>query len=82
MRTILDAIDRSLAASRPVYVHCFGGVGRTGTVVCCWLLRHKLATAANVFDVLRQLRLADHVTAGRKAPETNEQERFVLNWKG
>ena len=38
MRSILDAIDLSLAAERPVYLHCFGGVGRTGTVACCWLL--------------------------------------------
>ncbi|QDS88439.1 hypothetical protein EC9_26300 [Rosistilla ulvae] len=35
MRSILDAIDLSLAADRPVYVHCFGGMGRTGTTVCC-----------------------------------------------
>ena len=24
-----------------VYVHCWGGVGRTGTVVGCWLVRHE-----------------------------------------
>lgn len=40
MRSILDAIDLSLKAEQPVYIHCFGGIGRTGTIVCCWLLRH------------------------------------------
>ena len=40
MREILDAIDEALAAGRGVYVHCWGGIGRTGTVVGCWLVRH------------------------------------------
>jgi len=35
MTAILDAIDDSLAAGRATYVHCWGGVGRTGTVVAC-----------------------------------------------
>lgn len=37
---ILDVIDAELAAGGVVYVHCYGGVGRTGTVVGCWLTRH------------------------------------------
>ena len=36
----LDAIDESVVAGRTVYVHCWGGIGRTGTVVGCWLVRH------------------------------------------
>ena len=43
MRRILDAIDTALAARRPVYVHCWGGIGRTGTVVGCFLVRHGLS---------------------------------------
>lgn len=38
MRAILDAIDR--AAGSIVYVHCWGGHGRTGTVAGCYLVRH------------------------------------------
>ena len=40
MAGILDAIDSALGRGRNVYVHCWGGVGRTGTVVGCWLVRH------------------------------------------
>jgi ADP-ribosyl-[dinitrogen reductase] hydrolase len=80
MRVILDAIDRSLAASRPVYLHCFGGVGRTGTAVCCWLLRHGLATPDSVLKILRELRHPDKATADRKAPENEQQIRFVMRW--
>lgn len=80
MRDILDAIDRSIVNDRPVYVHCFGGIGRTGTVVCCWLLRHGYVTKGNVFEVLNQLRQADTLRSSWAAPENDTQRQFVLNW--
>jgi len=80
MRSILDAVVLSLQADRPVYLHCFGGVGRTGTAVCCWLLRHGAAKPHNVVKLLHDLRQADHETRDRKAPETNEQIAFVEEW--
>lgn len=80
MRSILDAIDLSLSADLPVYVHCFGGMGRTGATVCCWLLRHGLATPDNVLDLLTQLRQADVERASWKAPENKSQEDFVISW--
>ena len=80
MQNILDTIDRSIENNRPVYLHCFGGIGRTGTVVCCWLLRHGHATKDNVVDVLTKLRKADTERAWRAAPENDTQKQFVLNW--
>ncbi len=44
MKAILDEIDEAVAAGRTVYVHCWGGRGRCGTVVGCYLARHGLAT--------------------------------------
>jgi Protein-tyrosine phosphatase len=81
MRSILDAIDLSLNAERPVYLHCFGGVGRTGTTVCCWLLRHGLANPQTVVSLLKDLRQADRLTKDRTAPETSEQMAFVESWR-
>jgi hypothetical protein len=40
---ILDAIDEHLREDRVIYLHCWGGTGRTGTIVGCWLVRHGLA---------------------------------------
>lgn len=80
MRCILDAIDLSLVANRPVYVHCFGGMGRTGSTICCWLQRHGLASPDNVLSLLTQLRQADVERATWKAPENDSQEGFVLSW--
>ena len=39
MVDILDAIDDALDQGGTVYVHCWGGIGRTGTVIGCWLVR-------------------------------------------
>jgi hypothetical protein len=80
MRSILDAIDLSLDKRIPVYVHCFGGMGRTGTVICCWLLRHGLASKENVLSMLTTLRQADLQRATWPAPENQTQCQFVLDW--
>ena len=80
MRSILDAIDLSLDNKIPVYVHCFGGMGRTGTVICCWLLRHGLASKENVLSLLTTLRQADLQRATWPAPENKTQCQFVLDW--
>ena len=39
MEEILAHLDAEVAAGRKVYVHCWGGVGRTGTVVGCHFVR-------------------------------------------
>lgn len=80
MRIILDAIDAPIERGHPAYVHCWGGVGRTGTVIGCWLLRHGLAETSTVLDVLMQLRQQDRERRHRMSPETAAQQRFVKNW--
>lgn len=81
MATICDEIDRSTADGSAAYVHCWGGVGRTGTVVGCWLLRHNLANPTNVLEVLMKLRQQDRERRHRMSPETAEQQRFVKQWR-
>jgi protein-tyrosine phosphatase len=55
-------------------------VGRTGTVVGCWLLRQKLARPANVLDTIMELRKQDRERGQRMSPETPGQQRFVKQW--
>jgi protein-tyrosine phosphatase len=81
MRDVLDTIDQAVNSRKAVYVHCWGDVGRTGTVIGCWLLRHRLAEPSNVLDVLRQLRQPDRQRGHRMSPETPVQQRFVQAWR-
>ena len=78
---ILNAIDDHIAAGRTVYIHCWGGVGRTGTIMGCWLARHGQPGAA-ALERLRELWLAcPKAQQGRRSPDTPEQEDYILNWR-
>ena len=83
MKKVLDEIDRLKADEIPVYIHCWGGIGRTGTVVGCWLMRHGLAQRNNVLDKIFDLRRSqvEPSCMAYNSPETEIQERFILNWK-
>lgn len=81
MIAILDSIDEYLDAGETVYVHCWGGVGRTGTVIACWMLRRNMASNETVLTELTKLRQHDKERGYRDSPETAEQRQFVRNWK-
>jgi len=74
MADILDAIDQELAVGNGVYVHCWGGVGRTGTVIGCWLKRHGRSDLAELWKT--------NPKSSRKpeSPETPEQRVYIESW--
>ena len=76
MDEILAAIDSSIAAGQPVYAHCWGGRGRTGTVVGVYLIREGRATVDDFVDVIGTLR----PPGAGPAPETAEQVDFVRRY--
>lgn len=74
----LDHIDAALTAGQRVYLHCWGGVGRTGTVVGCHLVRHGL-TGPQALGLIARLRRP--IPGGlRRSPETDAQRALVLAW--
>ncbi|NLI78244.1 MAG: hypothetical protein GX442_17645 [Candidatus Riflebacteria bacterium] len=79
LREILAAIDGCLARGRPLYLHCWGGIGRTGTVVGAWLAQQGQVTGEAVLRRLAELR-AGLPDADRPSPETEAQRRLVTTW--
>ena len=80
MKAILNDIDAAIDGGKPVLVHCWGGRGRTGTVIGCWLLRHKLADADGVLDELSRLR-TETPDSRTPSPDTAEQRKFIRQWQ-
>lgn len=84
MRRVLDAIDSHLAAGRRVYVHCWGGVGRTGMAIGCWLVRHgrdgddALSDVQSLFETMSPDKVARHSWCG--SPQTEPQRSMVRSW--
>ena len=78
-KAALDAIDAHIAAGRTVYVHCWGGVGRTGTIIGCWLSRHH-EPGQGALNRLQELWQENPKSRSRRSPETTEQIQYVLEW--
>lgn len=78
MRKILDELDAALEAGLGVYLHCFGGLGRTGTVVGCFLVRHG-RTGDEALARIRQLRT--ECDCSPHSPETDAQRAMVRGWR-
>jgi hypothetical protein len=83
MNRVLDVIDDHLRSGRTVYVHCWGGVGRTGMVVGCWLVRHghegttALDQVAQLFATMTPAKLRRHPDG---SPQTMKQRAVVRGW--
>lgn len=79
MVRILDDLDSALSDGLPAYVHCLMGLGRTGTVLGCWMARHRMASGRGVMDRIDELR-RDTTTTCYPSPVTDEQRELVLGW--
>jgi protein tyrosine phosphatase (PTP) superfamily phosphohydrolase (DUF442 family) len=81
MNEILDAIDDALACGRKVYVHCYGGIGRTGTTVGCYLVRHGLSGQQALQQLSTWWQTVPKSARFPHSPETIQQEKFILDWQ-
>ena len=79
MMRILKQIEYYTNQNKIVYIHCWGGIGRTGTVVGCCLLQNKLANSSNVLSKIIELKKGSGLTL-KESPQTQAQREFILDW--
>ncbi len=81
MRAIQTHLQAALALGRRVYVHCRAGIGRTGTVMGCYLAEHGGEGA----EALRRLnilwRQSSRSAMWPELPQTPEQAVFIVRWR-
>jgi protein-tyrosine phosphatase len=61
-------------------VHCWGGTGRTATVVGCFLLEEALESRITVLERIKEL-TAHASQFFWPTPQTPEQCDFVTSWR-
>ena len=76
---ILDAIDAEIARGGIAYIHCWGGVGRTGTTVGCWFARHGREGDA-ALTALRARWNTNPKPGQVDTPQTPAQRDYIRDW--
>ena len=66
------AIDDAIGNNKTVY-DCWGGVGRTGTVVGCWLVRHGHTGDSALRQIAEWWQGVEKIRWHPRSPETREQ---------
>jgi protein-tyrosine phosphatase len=81
MNTILSHIDDVIETGGVLYVHCWGGIGRTGTTIGCYLVRQGESGQDALQDLARLWPSMAKSDRYPMTPQTDEQMAYVRNWE-
>ena len=79
-RTFFNKVEERLQAGRRIYLHCWGGIGRTGTTVGCYLVRQGKTGEQALEQLSAWWRGVPKSQFHPRSPETQEQVNFIHTW--
>ena len=56
LKSSVDYIDKKIQNKEPVMVHCLAGLGRTGTILACYLIKYEKMSAVDAIQHIREKR--------------------------
>ena len=80
MNSLLDKIEARLQSGGKIYLHCWGGIGRTGTTVGCYLVRQGKTADEALHQLAMWWRSVPKSRYHPRSPETDEQVDFIRTW--
>jgi hypothetical protein len=80
MHDIQRLIQTALAQDRKLYVHCRAGIGRTGTVIGCFLVEQGRGGKAALQELNVLWRQSERSSSWPTVPQTQEQADYILKW--
>ena len=73
-RSINEVLDKP---GTKLYIHCHGGVGRTGTIVACYYIYFQGMSAEDALAEMRRRYATHSRSTWMSAPETEAQLNFI-----
>lgn len=80
MVDIQASLDYAMRSGQLAYVHCRAGIGRTGTVIGCFLIEQGMSPSDALEELNRVWQQSHRANTWPHVPETDDQTKFVLSW--
>lgn len=81
MLDIQVCLEYAMRAGQCTYVHCRAGIGRTGTVIGCFLVEQGKSGPEALDELNRLWQQSMRSQSWPHVPETDDQTKYVANWK-
>ncbi|OYU90308.1 MAG: phosphatase [Burkholderiales bacterium PBB5] len=81
MRWVLDQLHSALEGGPPLYLHCHGGIGRTGTAIGCLLVEQGFSGDEALALIACKWQVMEKRHRAPESPETDAQRDFIRHWQ-